>query len=202
VNPSPSTDVATPGPEKRAQPNPKPEVLRVLLSLACLLYLVGIIVFPGMGRLGVPEAVIFGAILLLNSGVLAKLGEVSISAKGIALKMDRVEQKQLDQQAQINALYFLISAVATELEVEYLQKLAGDGYSDYDNGDEEHHEHFRAEIRRLRGRNLIEMVPTKTVREMPVKGNLKDHCRITAHGRMFLSVRKQFDRSREEALAL
>lgn len=169
------------------------DVLRIIVSLGGLVYLLALLLNAKVNRLGLPEAAIFAAILLFNSRAFANIAEMSISGKGIAFKVREVEQKQLAQEDQIKTLYWLIASVATRVELGYLEKLSKDGVADYNNGDEEHDQYFKFEVRRLRDRGLIEMVPGQTVKSMPIKGNLKDFCTITDEGKKYLTVRLKLE---------
>ncbi len=169
------------------------DVLRIVLSTAGLVYLSAVALNAEVTKVGLTEAVIFAAILLFNSKVFASLTEMSISSKGIAFKVREVEQRQLNQEDEIKALKWLIASVATDYESGYLQKLCKNGVADYNNGDQEHDGYFKFELRRLRERGLIEMLPSQTVGAMPVKGNLKDFCQITEDGKKYLALRKKLE---------
>src|SRR5437016_10872375 len=114
--------------------DPWADKVRIILSLAGLAYLTAIPFFSSMGKPGMPEAVVFATIVLLNSKVFANLAELSISSKGIGFKVQQVEQKQIDQADQIKALYWLSASVATDLELDYLERIAGNGPAQFDNG--------------------------------------------------------------------
>jgi hypothetical protein len=68
------------------------ETLRILLSVAGLLYLFAVVLNSKVNKLGLPEAVVFVTILLFNSKIFASLAELSISSKGIAFKVREVEK--------------------------------------------------------------------------------------------------------------
>ncbi len=87
---------------------------------------------------------------------------------------------------------FLIKYFVTDRELEHLRKVAGDIPSSYDYDDYQKGI-FATELRRLRSFDLIQMQPNAYIADLPKKGDLKDYCKITQRGEMYLKLRQEVD---------
>jgi hypothetical protein len=172
--------------------------LALVLSVGVTLLGVGYLLAVVFGkiesnRFGTTEAIIFVAILLLNSAWIQRIGKLAISGKGIEFQMREVQEEQVRQRADIRSIKFLLSYFVTEQELEHLQRLVGKVPSDYANPDDWHHNIFKNELRRLRSLGLIRMNPGKFVEPMPKKEDLNKYCRITDRGLEYLKLREEVE---------
>jgi hypothetical protein len=172
--------------------------LTIILSVGVTLLGVGYllaVVFGKIGtnRFGTTEAIIFVAILLLNSAWIQRIGRLAISGKGIEFQMREVQEEQVRQRAEIRSIKFLLSYFVTEQELEHLQRLVGKSPPEYANPDDWHNHIFKTELRRLRSLGLIRMLPGKMIEPMPKKDDLNKHCRITDRGLEYLKLREEVE---------
>ena len=178
-----------------------PIILSTSVTLLGVGYLLAVLLSRiGANRFGTTEAIIFVAILLLNSSFLQKIGRLSISGKGVEFQVREVQEEQVRQRAEIKSLKFLISYFVTEQEFDHLQGLAGKIPSVYSNPDDWHHETFGNELRRLRSLGLIRMQPGKFVGAMQKKGDLNEHFKITDRGQEYLKLREEVESQEQEGV--
>ena len=169
-------------------------VLSVGVTLLGVGYLLAVVFGKiGTNRFGTTEAIIFVAILLLNSAWIQRIGRFAISGKGIEFQMREVQEEQVRQRADIRSIKFLLSYFVTEQELEHLQRLVGKIPPEYSNPDDWQHEIFKTELRRLRSLGLIRMHPGKMIGPMPKKDDLNKHCRITDRGLEYLKLREEVE---------
>jgi hypothetical protein len=188
-------------PENPIKARGKPELrswLPIILSTSVTLIGVGYllaVVFGKIGanRFGTTEAIIFLAILLLNSSLIQRIGRFAISGKGVEFQVREVQEEQVRQRAEIKSLKFLVSYFVTEQELEHLQRLAGKIPAAYSNPDDWHHGVFSTELRRLRSLGLIRMQSGKFIGAMPKVGDLSKYCRITDRGQEYLKLRDEVE---------
>lgn len=142
----------------------------------------------GNNRLGLPEAVIFCAMLLFAVIMGAGMESISLSSKGLEL-VRSVEQKQLKQAREIETLQFLVNYFVTDSELSHLRRLAGQDKAPYGPLDAWHLALLQGELRRLRSLNLIQSRPNLQIGEMTREGDLAERFEITERGRQYLALR-------------
>lgn len=99
--------------------------------------------------------------------------------------MQAVEQEQLRQREEIDALKFLIQNFVTRYELVHLSKLASGEPFPFTQS-----EAFEAELRRLLALGFIERVPGRGIRSLFDTGDdVRNHLAITGQGRTYLALR-------------
>lgn len=177
------------GPRRKIDSAPWPVIV---LSILGLIYM-GLITLGFIGtdrRLGVVEAVLAGAILLANSGLLQRIGSVKVSAEGFEVQIEKLEVRQDLQARQIRALHFLLRNFISEHELWHLWglkkgKLPYESVSPF----------FKAELRHLRSLGFIEQIRTDVrISELPAPDDLTNYFIITDAGRRYLEFVEEFDK--------
>lgn len=177
--------------------------LPIILSTGVTLLGVGYLLAVAFGkiganRFGTTEAIIFVAILFLNSSLVQRIARFAISGKGVEFQVQEVQKEQARQKGDIRSLKFLLSYFVTDQELEHIQRLAGKRPPAYSNPDDWHHDVFSNELRRLRALGLIRMQSGKFIGGMPKKGDLSEHCRITDRGQEYLKLREEVEEQERE----
>jgi len=173
-------------------------VVTVVITILGLAYLMAILFgWIGGNRFGTTEAIILAVLLFFNSVLIGKLDTLSISGKGIELKVREVEKEQRKQKDEIRSIQFLLRYFVTPSELKRLEQLAERSSpfrinSDYDK------KLLHNELRRLRSLDLIEMVEGQTIGGdkdgiHEQKGDLYKHVRITKRGREYLGLRESIE---------
>lgn len=178
-----------------------PIILSTSVTLLGVGYLLAVVFGKiGANRFGTTEAIIFVAILLLNSSFIQRIGRFAISGKGVEFQVREVQAEQVRQRAEIKSLKFLVSYFVTEQELDHLLRLSGKMSSKYSNPDDWHHDVFGNELRRLRSLGLIRMQPGKFIGAMSKSGDLNEHCRITDRGQEYLKLREEVESQEQEGV--
>jgi hypothetical protein len=160
------------------------------------------------GRFGIPEAIIFVAILLLSPGLISRLESLSIESGKFQIKLREavreqigeelrpVTNEQMQQRNMLEELRFLITAFLPYVEFEYLTNLAkGTDYWFNAAATAD----FRGSLRNLRDRNLIAHTePRVPIANLPESGRLSQYFVITDRGRLYLEIRQRVEASTPE----
>lgn len=173
-------------------------VVTIVITILGLAYLTAILFgWIGGNKFGTTEAIILAVLLFFNSVLIGKLDTLSISGKGIELKVREVEREQRKQKDEIRSIQFLLRYFVTPSELRRLEQLAERSSpfrinSDYDK------KLLHGELRRLRSLDLIEMVEGYTIGGdkdgiHEHKGDLYKYVRITKRGREYLGLRESIE---------
>ena len=183
--------------------------LLVVVTCFSLFYLLAIPFGWIRTRFELTEIIIFTIILLINSELLERLRKLGINKDGITFELDQIQAEQKHQRDNIETNKANIEAVTNILqrltllesqlaesrtgtqllsqnllddyELKHLRKLASDAVFNYQKQPS-----FERELRHLRALGFIENIPGKTISHMPERGDLKEHVRITEHGKQYL----------------
>ncbi|WP_143755451.1 hypothetical protein [Gloeocapsopsis sp. IPPAS B-1203] len=183
--------------------------LLVVVTCFSLFYLLAIPFGWIRTRFELTEIIIFTIILLINSELLERLRKLGINKDGITFELDQIQAEQKNQRDNIETNKANIEAVTNILqrltlleaqlaenrkdshllsqnllddyELKHLRKLASDTPFNY-----KRQPSFERELRHLRALGFVENMPGKTISHMPERGDLKEHLRITEHGKQYL----------------
>lgn len=187
--------------------------LLIIVTCFSLFYLIAIPFGWIRTRFELTEIIIFTIILLINSELLERLRKLGINKDGITFELDQIQAEQKNQRDNIETnkanieavtnilqrLTFLESQIAenqketqlinqtllNEYELKHLRKLADNASFNYTRRPS-----FERELRHLRALGLIETLPEKSISHLPERGDLKEHLRITEHGKKYLEKRE------------
>jgi|SRR5215208_546900 len=173
-------------------------VVTIVITLLGLAYLMAILFgWIGANKFGTTEAIILAVLLFFNSVLIGKLDTLSISGKGIELKVREVEKEQRKQKDEIRSIQFLLRYFVTPSELKRLEQLA-ERSSPFRMNNDYDKKLLHNELRRLRSLDLIEMVEGHTIGGdkdgiNEQKGDLYKHVRITKRGREYLGLRESIE---------
>jgi hypothetical protein len=157
--------------------------------------------FLPTGRFGMPEAIIFVAILLLNPGLVGRLESLSLGAGKLDVKLREelryevrqeirpVQDEQARQRNILQELGFLITSYLPFVELEYLTNIAEANQAEFNSA---RTADFRGSLRHLRDLGLIaHREPLTPVANLPNQGRLQDFFVVTDRGRLYLDLRRR-----------
>jgi hypothetical protein len=138
------------------------------------------------------DAVTLGLLVVAVLPWISSFIDIAEFPGGWKFQFRELEATQKRQNREIESLKFLIKYFVTDRELEHLRKVASGVSSSYDYDDYQRGI-FATELRRLRSFDLIQMQPDAYVADMPKKGDLRDYCKITERGEMYLKLRQEVD---------
>jgi hypothetical protein len=160
------------------------------ITIAGLLYLVGIALNLPIGHFGQTEAIVFAAILILNPALVEAFFErvksLSVSSKGVEVSLQEVKEKQNEQAKVLETLAFLLANYLPEPQLEFFFKIAGTERDDsYQLNDGKS---VRERLRKLRDAKLVRKIDPGYIQDLPEQGHLRDFFVLTDRGRKYLEL--------------
>lgn len=145
-------------------------------------------------RLGTPEIVLIGLLLVLLSNVVERLAEITVSSTGMSARFQDIEERQDTLQSEVDTLRVVLKGIVTDYEQDKLRGLASENPFIV---------HYRSslygELKRLDAMGYIrpqEGYGISDIRRQYEKKreeqfDLKQYVRITEEGREYLSLRDE-----------
>jgi len=117
-----------------------------------------------------------------------RISNLGFNERKTQKKLAIVEEEQLNQKKNIEALSFIISHFVPKYEIEHLKKLISNGEFNY-----ELHEGLKREIRHLLDMQFIQKKRDFAFASLPNNGDLKEYFEVTKMGKDFLKMRNDFE---------
>lgn len=180
---------------------------RLLAAVTCLLaaaYTVSVVlgIIPKDQKIDAANLIVlalagFCAILLVNPEALERLRHFKVA--GFEFDLEKIRQKQEQQQGQLEAISLLLPLVLREEEGKHLHNLAQAKTTGYVGNHD-----MRTELRRLKTMGLIEKLPGRFVGEMKdgMQADLAQYVRLTSFGRRMVGQLEEMEKAKADKASL
>jgi len=133
------------------------------------------------------------AILMVNPDALERLKRLKLA--GFELDLEKLKQKQEEQQSQLKAISLLLPMLVREQQAKHLRNLAGSRTAGYVGSHD-----LRTELRSLATMGLIYRQPGRLVREMKdaMNFNLVEYVQLSEFGGRIVAQLVEMDKAKAE----